>query len=222
MKKKNKGKKALTAVGAIVAAGLTPGIIAATPGCMPVQSPSVEVTAADAVAIDGQAYSFDELYAMQQISQRGHLAPNRSQPQAKTQTPSRTRPQTRPVAKYAAPPPPRPQDQHTTLYGVPRPHMPVVEVVESAADTIRADALEHLIDYCAQLIDADARGILITPDSDLTHELGMNEDELKALKAEIEDVYGVEVSHHRFRLIGQLNTLRLITEYITRIKTIWD
>ena len=60
---KNKRKKALTAVGAVVAAGLTPGIIAATPGCLPGQGSSAGITAADVVAIDGTAYSFDELYA---------------------------------------------------------------------------------------------------------------------------------------------------------------
>ena len=62
---KNKGKKALSAVGAVVAAGLTPGIMAATPGCLPGQGSNAEITAADVVAIDGQAYSFDELYAQQ-------------------------------------------------------------------------------------------------------------------------------------------------------------
>ncbi len=65
MKKNHKGKKTLTAVGAVVAAGLTPGFIAATPGCLPAQGPNTGITAADAVAIDGQAYSFDELYAKQ-------------------------------------------------------------------------------------------------------------------------------------------------------------
>ena len=65
MKKRNKGKKALTAVGAVVAAGLTPGIIAATPGCLPGQGSSAGITAADVVAIDGTAYGFDELYAKQ-------------------------------------------------------------------------------------------------------------------------------------------------------------
>ncbi len=49
----------------------------------------------------------------------------------------------------------------------------------------------------------------------------MSEDQLKALKAEIQDYYGVEVSHHRFRLVGQLNTLRLISEYIYKLKNVW-
>lgn len=64
MKEKNKGKKKLAAVGAVVAAGLTPGIIAAsaTGSAMP---PNAGITAADVVAIDGTTYSFDELYAMQ-------------------------------------------------------------------------------------------------------------------------------------------------------------
>ena len=66
MKKKNKGKKTLAAVGAVVAAGLTPGIIAATPNAMPVQDPNIGLTAAEVVAIAGNTYSFDELYAMQQ------------------------------------------------------------------------------------------------------------------------------------------------------------
>ena len=65
MKKKNKGKKALTAVGAVVAAGLTPGFIAASAAGSSIQTPNSGITAAEVVAIDGQAYSFDELYAMQ-------------------------------------------------------------------------------------------------------------------------------------------------------------
>ncbi len=61
MKDKNKGKKSLAAMGAVVAAGLTPGIIVASPS----QGSNAEITAADVVAIDGTTYSFDELYAMQ-------------------------------------------------------------------------------------------------------------------------------------------------------------
>ena len=60
--KKNKGHKALTAV---VAAGLTPGFIAASAAGSSIQGPNAASTAAEVVAIDGQAYSFDELYAMQ-------------------------------------------------------------------------------------------------------------------------------------------------------------
>ena len=61
MKKKNIGKKKLTAMGAVVAAGLTPGIMAASAN----QGSNAGMTAADVVAIDGTAYSFDELLAMQ-------------------------------------------------------------------------------------------------------------------------------------------------------------
>ncbi len=64
-KKRNKGKKTLAAVGAVVAAGLTPGIIAASAAGLPIQGSSAGITAADVVAIDGTTYSFDELYAMQ-------------------------------------------------------------------------------------------------------------------------------------------------------------
>jgi len=57
----NKGKKTLAVVGAVVAAGLTHGIVNASP----VQGSNAGITAADVVAMDGTAYSFDELYAMQ-------------------------------------------------------------------------------------------------------------------------------------------------------------
>ena len=65
-KKNNKGKKALTAVGAVIAAGLTPGFIAASAAGSSIQSSNVGITAAEAVVINGKTYEFDELYAMQQ------------------------------------------------------------------------------------------------------------------------------------------------------------
>ena len=196
MKKKNKNRKrkALAAVGAVVAAGLTPGIISASP----VQGSNAGVTAAQVVAINGMTYGFDELYAMQQSG-------SKAMPGVSPQH----------AMRYGTP--------HPSAYGVTRPSDPYYSSPSSssAADSIRVTALEYLMDYCAWLIDADARGIIITPDSDLTNELGLNEDDLKDLKAEIKEYFGVEVSHHRFRLIGQLNTLRLVSEYITRLKTIW-
>ena len=65
MKKNNKGKKTLAAVGAVVAAGLTPGFVAASAAGLSNQGSNAGITAADVVAIDGATYSFDELYAMQ-------------------------------------------------------------------------------------------------------------------------------------------------------------
>ena len=197
MKKKNKSKreKTLTAVGAVVAAGLTPGIIAATP----VNDPNAGLTAAEVVAIDGNAYSFDELYAMQQRAIR------KVEPQVAT--------------RYGVPP-----SQQSRLYGVPRPKPPKRPTPpQTKQPIILKDTIQrYLIYYCAQLIDADTEGILISLDSDLTRELEMNEDQLKELAAEIKERYGVEVSYHRFCLIGQLNTLRLVSEYIYRLKTVWD
>ena len=64
-KKNNKGKKALAAAGAVIAAGLTPGFIAASAAGSSIQGPGAGTTAAEVVVIDGQAYSFDELYAEQ-------------------------------------------------------------------------------------------------------------------------------------------------------------
>ena len=197
-KDKNKGKKSFATVGAVVAAGLTPGIVAATPQCAPVPEPSIELTAAQVVAIDGNTYSFDELYAMQQRDDW------KGRPTISHQTSGGSRygvirPQQRPV------PPQKP--------------VIVIDAVEGL-DTIQVG----LLNYCAQLLDTDfyTRGFIISLDCDLTREAGMNDRQLKELKAFIEDYYGVEVSYHRFRLNGQLNTLRLISEYIYKIKTVWD
>lgn len=70
MKKKNKNKarKSITAVGAVVAAGLTPGIVTGTPAPQaPAPAPDIELTAADAVSINGDVFDFDELFAMTQV-----------------------------------------------------------------------------------------------------------------------------------------------------------
>ena len=189
-KDKNKGKKTLAVVGAVVAAGLSPCILNATPLYVPNQAPNAALTAAEVVAIGGTAYSFDELYAMQQRADGMKQARDRRQgPQA---------------SKYGSP--------HSQPYVIVTPDM--------ALDTIQ----EGLKDFCAQLLDADpyTKGAVFTLDSDLTRELEMSESQLKELKAFIEEYYGVEVSHHRFRLKGQLNTLRLISEYIYKLKSVWD
>ena len=278
MKKKDKGNKKLAAMSAVVAAGLTPGVITGAPVALP--QPDAGITAADMVSIGGIAYGFDQIYAMQQRE------PNPGEPQI--------------AVRYAPPRPP----QNATYYGVPRPKPPVQTPVtpselgaiqesllnycaqlidadaygilisldsdltrdlEMTADELKELAAElerrydvqlfdyrlfeygplntlrfiseyiydikkpsagtiqwNLMDYCARLIDAYNRGIVISPDSDLTRQLGMTEDELKELAAEIKDRYGVEVSYHRFYLVGQLNTLRLVTEYIYKIKHLWD
>lgn len=67
MKKKNKNqaRKSITAVGAVVAAGLTPGIATGTPVPEPLGT-DIKLTAADAVSINGEMYDFDDLFAMNQ------------------------------------------------------------------------------------------------------------------------------------------------------------
>ena len=196
--KRNRGKKTLAAVGAVVAAGLTPGFIAASAAGAPLQGSNAGITAADVVAMDGNTYSFDELYAMQQRDDW------KGRPTISHQTSGGSR--------YGVI---RPQ-QHPLP---PEKHVIIIDAVEGL-DTIQVG----LLNYCAQLLDTDfyTRGFIITLDSDLTREAGMNDRQLKELKAFIEDYYGVEVSYHRFRLNGQLNTLRLISEYIFRIKSVWD
>ncbi len=211
-KDKNKGNKTLAAVGAVVAAGLTPGFVAATPQCAPVQDPNIVVTAAQVVAIGGNTYSFDELYAMQVRADGPKHSAKQEQPQH--------------ASRYGA----RPQTQHQTMYGGPHPRVrppkqpspeKIYELYESAVlDTIQMGLLR----YCVELTDEDpyTKDVYFTLDSDLTNEIGLSDNQLKELKAFIEEYYGVEVSYHRFRLYGQLNTLRLISEYIYKLKTVWD
>ena len=198
----------MTAVGAVVAAGLTPGIIAATPACMPGQNPSAVITAAEVVAIDGNAYSFDELYAMQQPTS----GPSQeADPQV--------------AARYGVMPPPQ-----ATYYGVQhpgiRPDMPRPRPQQPPGPTpqeIALDTIAHgLVEYCAQMLEADGRLAPFSLESDLTRDLGFDDYQLKDLAEEIKERYGVEVSYHRFKLVGQLNTLRLVTEYIYRLKTVWQ
>ena len=91
-------------------------------------------------------------------------------------------------------------------------------------ENVKSQMRKGMLEYCILLLDADpyTQGVAFDLDTDLTREMEMSEDQLKELKAFIEEYYGVEVSHHRFRLNGQLNTLRLISEYIFRLKTVWD
>ncbi len=64
-KKKNQSRKSITAVGAVFAAGLTPGIATGSPAPEPLNT-DIELTAADAVSIDGEKYDFEDLFAMNQ------------------------------------------------------------------------------------------------------------------------------------------------------------
>lgn len=204
-KDKNKGRKALTAMGAVVA-GLTPGIIAATPLCAPGQNPNAAITAAEVVAIGGNTYDYDELYDMQQRADGPKQAKKKKE-------------QRQQAMRYGVP---RPSGTFPSKPSPPsKPDPTIVIVTMPNFETVEMTCLEYLMQYSAQLIGADFRGIMISPDSDLTRELGMNEGQLKALKAEIEDRFGVEVPYSRFFLKGQLNTLRLISEYIYKLKTVW-
>ena len=51
IEKRNEGKKTLAAMGAVVAAGLTPGFVAASAAGAALQAPNAPFSAADVVAI---------------------------------------------------------------------------------------------------------------------------------------------------------------------------
>lgn len=201
-KDKNKGKKLLAAVGIVVAAGLSTGYLNATQLCVLDQAPIATPTVAKMVATGGTAHSFDELCAKQLRGDGLRQEAVRSGQDAIRHGVSNQ------------------QRQPAVRQRVSRIHPDAIITPEMVLDTIQ----EGLADFCAQLLDADpnTKGTVFTLDNDLTSELGMSESQLKELKAIIEEYYGVEVSYNRFRLNGQLNTLRLISEYIFKLKTVWD
>ena len=195
MKKKNKGKKSLTAVGAVVAAGLTPGIVTGAPASQP-PIPDVEFTAADAVSIGGDVFDFDELFAMQQVVTE----------------------QQHPKTVYG-PPPPIAKDDDVRQAAIRarmredsiRRVMEARELVYGPPSMLRMSIAEELRQIAADSKDRDAT---IGPDTDLTKDLKLDFEQLQILRDEIEENYGVQISDDMLR---RLNTLDRLTKFIVEV-----
>lgn len=73
--KKGSNKKHRLAIGAVVAAGVTTGAMAAgmTPAAAQ-PNPEVQLTAADRVVVDGQSVDFDQMLALSTPQVRDHVA----------------------------------------------------------------------------------------------------------------------------------------------------
>ena len=220
MKKKNKGKKSLTAVGAVVAAGLTPGIATGAPASLP-PGPDVELTAANTVSINGEAFDFDELFAMQQIKRGNHDIPKmygppvsvREQEEKARQEAQREQARQDSIRQV--------MESQATVYGPPRPkyHFIGPEELRSLAADNKEEAtnviLNILMDYCSQMPDVNGQsGIILSENSDLVGDLKMDSSQLKDLQQEIENRFAVQMTED---MLKRLSSLQRIANFIVEV-----
>lgn len=200
MKKKKKGSKSITAVGAVIVAGLTPGIATGTPSA---QGPltEVELTAADAVCIGGEVLDLDELFAMVQIRRTSRDTPKVYGPPPVSIREAESQDTTtyQSIAEVYGPRPPRYQ-----FIGP--------EALRSIASSDRQEAIdivgEALIDYCSQMPNPETKSpVSISTNSDLISEVNMSPSQLQMLQAEIEDRFGVVVTESMLKQLGTLNRI---------------
>lgn len=210
MKKKNKGRKSITAVSAVVAAGLTPGIISGSPASQPPIN-DVELTAADAISIGGDIFDFDELFAMEQIRRDPRDIPKVYGPPPSIHKAQRQDSINQSIAEVYGPPPPR-----YLFVGPEELRSIAANDKQEAADVI----LEALMDYCRQRpldpnVDPNVTGhIILREDRDLVRDLMMDSKQLELLQQEIADRFEVQLTEE---MLKQLGTLRRVANFIAEV-----
>ena len=210
MKKKNKGRKSITAVSAVVAAGLTPGIISGSPASQPPIN-DVELTAADAISIGGDIFDFDELFAMEQIRRDPRDIPKVYGPPPSIHKAQRQDSINQSIAEVYGPPPPR-----YRFVGPEELRSIAANDKQEAADVI----LEALMDYCRQRpldpnVDPNVTGhIILREDRDLVRDLMMDSMQLEMLQQEIADRFEVQLTE---KMLKQLSTLRRVANFIAEV-----
>lgn len=259
-KRKNKNKKSLTAMSAVVAAGLTPGIALVSAAA---QQPrlDVEYTAADMVSINGEVMDFDELFDMQ-LGENGDTTQSKKQ-QERAIRDSISRANKSHQKVYGPPPPNRVKkdrkrdkiDQKTRdrqiadsiaqayekrtvlVYGPPTPiNIEEMKAAHDAEVREREEQMERailqqayntaqsgdkegaiekiqfiLMDYCANLIQADAKGLPISPDSHFVDDLKMDASQLELLKQKVEDSFDLILANNE---LEQLTSPSRLARYI--------
>ena len=213
MNKKNKGKKSLTAVGAVVAAGLTPGIATSVPVSQS-PGPDVELTAADVVSINGNVFDFDEMFAMQQINRdipKIYGPPPASVREQEEKARQELREQERLDSIRRA------QEARALVYGP-----PPVRYVSSNPEEIRTYILSvdkeeaiNSIQYKLQEYISfmfNTRPNRIRPDEELIKDL--EPDQQAGLLQEVEKSFGVQLSRE---MLTQLKTLNRLAKFIVEV-----
>ena len=259
-KRKNKNKKSLTAMSAVVAAGLTPGIALVSSAA---QQPrlDVEYTAADMVSINGEVMDFDELFDMQ-LGDNGDTTQSKKQ-QERAIRDSISRANKSHQKVYGPPPPNRVKkdrkrdkidqkrrdrqiadsiaqayEKRTVLvYGPPTPiNIEEMKAAHDAEVREREEQMERailqqayntaqsgdkegaiekiqfiLMDYCASLVQDDAKGLPISPDSHFIDDLKMDDSQLEMLKQKVEDSFDLILANNE---LGQLTSPSRLARYI--------
>lgn len=215
MKKKKKGRKSITAVSAVVAAGLTPGIISGSPASQPPIN-DVELTAADAISIGGDIFDFDELFAMEQIRRDPRDIPKVYGPPPSIHKAQRQDSINQSIAEVYGPPPPR-----YRFVGPEELRSIAANDKQETADMI----LEALMDYCRQRpldpnVDPNVTGhIILREDRDLVRDLMMDSKQLELLQQEIADRFEVQLTEEMLKQLGTLHRVaNFIAEVVTPIK----
>lgn len=221
MKKKNKGRKSITAVGTVLAAGLTPGIASVTPATLP-PSADVELTAADAVSINGEVLDFNELFAMNQINRDPRDVPKVYGPppsisekeKAERDRIRRERARQDSIDRLRA---------QKLVYGPPPPRYHFVGPVElrniAARDQQEAInvVVSELRNFCSTMVFLKAKDPTVPLERrDITRDLQMDTSQLEIMERLLDDHYGVQATKDQ---IKQLGTLEGIARFIVIVAT---
>ena len=231
--KKNKGRKSLTAVGAVVAAGLTPGIITGTPASLPPSS-DVELTAADVVSINGEVFDFDELFAMARVSPDpqvhktvygppkvyGPVPPKPKDKNRQQEIEDSIKSEKARIEAMRLDSIRRAQEEHKLVYGPPPPRF-----VSSGPEDLRAAIASNKEEAWVLVKDAlkdfyfrrlDREDVKFSLESHLIRDLKMDSQQLEELSQEIDDRFGVQVTEE---MINQLGSLERIIDFIIAVAT---
>lgn len=238
MKKKNKGKKSLTAIGAVVAAGLTPGIVSGAPASQS-SGPDVELTAADVVSINGEVFDFDELFAMREASPAQQVirtvygprqpkvygpVPPKDKDKVKDEDNDNKLQEEALLEQARLDSIRRAEEKQALVYGP-----PPVRYVSSNPEEIRAYILSVDKDEAIDNIQYKLRDFIslmtnirqnrIGPDDNFTKDLNLSPEQQASLLKEVENSFGVQLTDD---MLTQLNTVyrlaRFIVEVISPIK----
>ena len=213
---KNKGKKSLTAVGAVVAAGLTPGIVTGIPVS---QSPGhdVEITAADAVSINGETFDFDDLFAMQQQQINRDMSKMYGPPPVSVREHDEKKLQEDLREQARLDSIRRAQEARALIYGP-----PPVRYVSSNPEEIRAlilsvnkdEAIDNIQYKLQEYISFmfNTRPNRIRPDEEIIKDL--EPDQQAGLLQEVENSFGVQLTDD---MLTQLNTVYRLAKFIVEV-----
>lgn len=221
MKKKNKGRKSITAVGTVLAAGLTPGIASVTPTTPP-PSADVELTAADAISINGEVLDFDELFAMNQINRDPRDIPKVYGPpvtvsdkeKAERERIRRERARQDSIDRLRA---------QKLVYGPPPPRYHYVgpDELRNIAARDQQEAIHlvvsKLLNFCSTMVFSEAIDPTVPLERrDISRDLKMDNSQLEMLEKLLDDQYGVQATTD---MIKQLGTLESVARFIVTVAT---